>query len=60
MKGIAKQRKMAVSLGRVWCAKGFHFTAIEAGQYITYGERFEPWPKPCRSCVEMYEEEGLK
>ena len=60
MRGVVKQRKMAAKFGQDWCDKGFHFTAIEEGQYVTWGGRFdeEPWPKPCRSCVAMYEEEG--
>lgn len=58
MRGVAKQRKMAVSLGQAWCDKGFHFTAVEAGEYITYGGLMDdPWPEPCRSCVELYGKE---
>lgn len=58
MRGIAKQQKMSAAFGRAWCEKGFHLTAIEAGKYITYGDGLEPWPEPCRICVQMYEEEG--
>jgi len=58
VRGIAKQRKMAAKLGQAWCDRGFHFTAVESGQYVTYGWLLEPWPKPCRICVGMYEEEG--
>jgi hypothetical protein len=57
---------MAAKLGQAWYDKGDHFTAVEAGEYITYGGRFSynegsemVWPKPCRSCVQVYEEEGF-
>jgi hypothetical protein len=58
MRGVAKQRKMAMKVGQAWCDKGFHFTAIESGQYVTYGGRFGDgsWPNSCRTCVRMYED----
>lgn len=55
MRGIVKQRKMKANLGLAWCEKGFHFTAIEAGELITYGEGFNTWPEPCPRCVKTYE-----